>query len=87
MPNWHDALLISLKGDTSQWAYLVTGPKKWHNKKAYEKMAQYAFSYWKHGISMAKFKEEPEKFNKMINKLFLTKKEFANAERKIENRN
>ena len=71
--NCHNAYLNSLHGDKSQWAYLVTCPKKWMLNT--EKDVQTSFKYWEKGLKTA-WLSDSQKFNELIDFLFLTKKEF-----------
>jgi hypothetical protein len=79
LPSWHDALLVALKGDKAQWAYLITGPTKWHNEGRYMKDAASAFSYWKHGLEMVRYGTDPEGFFAVRDRLFFTKEEMPNG--------
>ena len=79
LPKWHDALLIALLGDKAQWAYLLTGPRKWHNDGSYKKDAKKSFNYWKHGIETVQYRTDEKAFSDLIRKLFLTKAEVNNA--------
>jgi len=79
LPKWHDALMVVLKGDKSQWAYLVTGPKTWHEKGYYRQDAEKAFKYWEQGVDLIQFKSDMRSFLKMRDKLFLTRKEVMDA--------
>ena len=75
MPSHHDALLIALRGDKAQWAYLITGPSKWHELGIYKTDATKAFSYWEPGIDIIQYKSNTKDFYSLRNKLFLTAKE------------
>jgi len=75
LPSWHDALLIALKGDKAQWAYLVTGPQLWHDKGYYQQDALKSFKYWNFGIEFVQFKRDLKNFKELRDRLFLTKKE------------
>ena len=74
LQQWHDAMLCSLVGDASQWAYLVNGPRRWREdiEIAFNKSfahAGYATQiYWR--------KRDAENFNDALNRLFLTKEEY-----------
>lgn len=80
LPKRHDALLISLRGDMAQWAYMIIGPKSWHDKKAYSKVAEKAFKTWSKGVDMVRYRTSRDDFFRMRDSLFLTAKEVANAE-------
>lgn len=75
MPKRHDALLVVLRGDAAQWAYLIVGPVKWHDKGEYKMLVSRAFKHWKQGIDMVRYKPDPDEFFRMRDKLFLTKEE------------
>jgi len=75
MPNRHDALLVVLRGDAAQWAYLVVGPKSWHDTGGYRRIAKSAFKQWKQGLDMVRYRPDPDEFYRMRDKLFLTKEE------------
>jgi hypothetical protein len=77
LPGWHDALLVVLRGDKAQWAYLITGPKIWHDKGIYIADATKSFSYWKPGIDLIQYKENHKEFIIARDRLFLTKNELA----------
>ena len=77
MPSRHDALLVSLRGDKAQWAYLIIGPKAWHDQGIYIKDALKSFNYWKEGIDLIQFKTQKSNFYKERDRLFLTAKELA----------
>jgi hypothetical protein len=69
----HNAYLASLRNDKSQWAYLLTCPQKW--QQSIESDVSKAFKDWGDGLDTA-WLSEPERFDSMIRKLFLTKKEW-----------
>jgi hypothetical protein len=71
LQRWHDALLVILDNDASQWAYLVNAPSRWRDEiaKAFKK------SFNGREISTAWWKMDQEVFNSMCDQLFLTKKE------------
>lgn len=79
LPEWHDAMLVSLRGDDAQWAYLITGPTKWMETGRYGEDVDNAFLYWqigaKKGHDRARYREAGGAFSKLIDTLFLTKKE------------
>ena len=81
LPKRHDALLIALSGDKAQWAYMIIGPRVWHDKGHYKKEAKAAFKdCWEHGLKMVSLKEDNKEFYKMRDKLFLTVREAQNGE-------
>lgn len=73
MPHHHDALLIALNQDKSQWAYLISGPKSWEFK--YRNDARLAFRSWQHGITVSSYKTERRQFEQVQRELFQTRKE------------
>ncbi len=77
MPSRHDAMLAVLNGDSAQWAYLIIGPKVWHDKGVYVTDVKKAFSYYKPGVETIRYKTDTKKFEEMKNYLFLTQKEVA----------
>lgn len=79
LPQRHDALLVVLRGDRAQWAYLVVGPKKWHSQGVYKKdvMAAFNSKTWPNGVDMVQFKANTRTFYQMRDKLFMTTKELA----------
>ncbi len=79
LPERHDALLVALRGDSAQWAYLIIGPRVWFgegNKSNYINDTNAAFGYWQHGIDMIRFREDTEGFYDTRSALFLTVKEW-----------
>lgn len=78
MPSFHDAILVELVGDASQWAYLVRVPRKWSAKTAarIEKKGNASFI---HGVSVASFRNDPAGYDAIVRRLFLQKKEIANG--------
>ena len=84
IPAWHDALLITLNGDNSQWAYLITGPMKWMNEGKYQSDAQSAFTKWSRGVSMARLKTQRDEWRSLITHLFMTHAELTTHEEEKE---
>lgn len=76
LPSFHDAALISLLGDASQWAYLVSGPSCW--RKNYEGDVQKAFKYWTSGFEMAWLRQDEPTFRQIERRLFLRRAELVN---------
>lgn len=72
IPSHHDAILISLINDSSQWAYLITVPKKWVNETI-ERINKIAAKYWAPGVHITQYRKPG--FIDHCNKLFLTKGE------------
>lgn len=77
VPAWHDAMIVKLNRDEAQWAYLLTGPLRWFDDETYQKTCQSAFSAWRRGIALARYKTEGRAFMEICEELFLTKKELA----------
>lgn len=73
MPYWHDAILIELVGDASQWAYLLRLPDKWSAETA----VRIRNSGLRMGFdtSVSSLRRNPKEFKALEDKLFLTKKE------------
>lgn len=72
LQHWHDAYLAVLENDSAQWAYLVNAPEVWH--KDVEKIFAKAF-HGTYQVVGAWYKAECEDFYKLVDELFLTKKE------------
>lgn len=70
---WHDSLLVTLDGDSAQWAYLVNAPEKWRG--AVEKMFKKAFEYTGHELVMAWWRRDADNFVRLRDVLFKTEKE------------
>jgi len=75
LQHWHDAYLVILEGDKSQWAYLVNAPKKWMNET--EAAFSRAFRSSPYPLRGAWRKHQGERFDAICDWLFLTRKEFA----------
>jgi hypothetical protein len=74
MPAYHDAMLVELQGDASQWAYLLRVPKRWSNATA-RKIVSAGKKYLKWELSIASWRESRSGFEEMTRRLFLTKTE------------
>ena len=72
---WHDSLLVKLEGDKAQWAYLVNCPIATGWPAALMRSFKAAFKDTGHDLRMAWKKGEPEKFQEILDVLFLTVKE------------
>lgn len=70
---WHDALIVTLDGDKSQWAYMVNAPAKWRDEV--ENAFNKSFAYSPHELRHAWFKDNPKDFGAILDHLFLTRKE------------
>lgn len=74
-PNHRDLLLAAIQRDDAQWAYLMSEPTKW--KPTMEVTARSSFKRYGLGIDTAWWRSEPEAFEELKRRLFLT-----NAERR-----
>ena len=73
LQHWHDAILVTLDRDSSQWAYLVNAPKEW--RKDVTSMFESAFKGSKYPVKHAWLKDDPKGFAALRDYLFLTEKE------------
>lgn len=78
IPHWHDAILVELVRDASQWAYFSRVPSKW-SKKQCETILRKGKTFHSHGVEVCSIRDSRDRFEKMIHRLFLTKKEIANG--------
>lgn len=79
MARHHDAILFWLKKDDSQWAYLLSLPKKW---KAFSDDAVRAGNkMWPKGVGAISYRDSRSDFMKQLDCLFLTSKERGNEKR------
>ncbi len=74
LPGWHDALLIALKRDCAQWAYILRIPIKWAPRHAAQ-LQKKGNAMWPHGVTVTSFRSSPHAFADALDRLFLTKKE------------
>ncbi len=76
MPKWHDAILVELVGDDSQWAYFSRLPSMWaqDHLRTIKRKGDKMFSK---GVNVVGLKSDPMGFRKMIKHLFLTKRELS----------
>lgn len=74
MPSYHDAILVELVGDASQWAYLLRVPEKWSSKTA-AKIEAAGKKFLDREISIASWRSSRRAFDAMTKRLFLTKRE------------
>ena len=76
LPRHHDAVLFWLNRDASQWAYLLSIPRKWS-----ESFSEYAVrktsNSWERGVSAASFRFDRRSFNDNIRRLFLRGDEYG----------
>lgn len=74
MSPWHDAILVSLNNDSSQWAYLCTLPEKW-SKQRQQSAISSGNKLWKHGVTAISYRREPVEFSSELDRLFKTREE------------
>lgn len=72
-PAHRDLLLAAIQGDDAQWAYLMSEPIKW--KPAMEITARSSFKRCNLAIDTAWWRSEPEAFEALKRRLFLTQAE------------
>jgi hypothetical protein len=77
LPRYRDLLLAAIEGDNSQWAYLLNEPIKWRSTQ--ERVVASAFSRFGYQMEMAWHGLNPQKFEAMERRLFLTKTERESA--------
>lgn len=79
MPAWHDAILVEICGDASQWAYLTRLPSKWstQQKECLRKGGEKLKDSFPQGVRVASFRQDRLAFDECLNRLFLTQKERA----------
>lgn len=75
LPRHHDLFLAAIEKDDAQWAYLIDDPTAW--RVVSQRMAETAFGRNGMTIESAWYRDEPERFAAMLDRLFLTKKERA----------
>lgn len=73
----HDAILLTLLNDESQWAYLIVTPTAWVDRVRDD--GQKAFKSWPHGVSTDSYRSEFPSFMSRLDYLFLTEKERNNG--------
>jgi hypothetical protein len=69
----HDLLLAAIERDSHQWAYLITAPAAW--KEEVSRDARGAFARGGFQLNCVWLRSDPEKFQELLNILFLTKSE------------
>lgn len=74
LPSYHDLLLIELKNDKSQWAYLLRLPSRWTEETALRLMKK-GSSFATFEVGVISFKHSLRLFKEAQDRLFLTKKE------------
>jgi hypothetical protein len=75
MPYYHDATLITINNDPSQWAYLVRAPLAWSNEIQDEAIK--GSKKFNLPLDMASFRLDRPKFHELQRRLFLTKNELS----------
>jgi hypothetical protein len=81
MSEWHDALLIALKGDASQWAYLAIVPSTWRARIAQASVS--AFRAVDRDVQIAWLRKSPTEtatFHEICDVLFKTRDEREGGE-------
>lgn len=78
MPSWHDAILIEVVRDAAQWAYLTRLPAKWTEDVA-ESCVKRGGRHFVHGVQVESLRRSKDRFSRMRDRLFLTKKELKDA--------
>jgi hypothetical protein len=73
-----DLCLSALKGDCSNWAYSLSSPSVWIDDMT--SATATAFRKWANGIELEWMNDSPIEFDRLVHKLFLTKKEFEELE-------
>lgn len=76
MPRYHDAILVILENDPSQWAYLLRLPDKW-SEKTMAGILSSGSKYTSFSLSVASARHQTKQFMDMQHILFSTKKERA----------
>lgn len=79
----HDAILLWLKKDSHQWAYLLSLPKKWASGGPRDFVApavRKGNEMWPSGVGAVSYRGSRAAFNKQLQTLFLTAKERQNAQ-------
>jgi hypothetical protein len=77
LPSNHEAVLFWLNGDSNQWAYLISIPKKWSDE--YVRIAiKKGSQLWPRGVSAIQYRSNKIAFKDQVSKLFLTEAEYAN---------
>lgn len=75
LPRFHDAILVALNSDTSQWAYLTRIPSKWSEEQL-RLIQKRGNSMFENGVTVASYRCSRERFCRLVDSLFLTKSEF-----------
>jgi len=75
LPRHRDLLLAAIEGDSAQWAYLLCEPVKWRNQV--RPMVEAAFKRYGYSLEMAWHRCQPDAYEDLKRKLFLTRRELA----------
>jgi len=78
MPRYHDAILIELVRDASQWAYLLRLPHVWTNDTI-TRLVKQGGNYTNYELNIASIRNSRDGFEAMQIRLFLTKSERGEA--------
>jgi hypothetical protein len=73
LPPHRDLLLAAIRKDDAQWAYLLAEPAKWTDRVHRAVVAE--FRKRGMGIDLAWYRTEPERYQEIKRRLFLTKAE------------
>lgn len=75
MPRWHDAIVVRLIKDASQWAYLTRLPKKWAASQS-EALRKKGNEWWPNGVEVVVLGDSRVEFTDLLSRLFLTAEEY-----------
>lgn len=73
LPRYRDLLLAAIEGDSAQWAYLLSEPIRW--KPSVRPVVQNAFKRYGYALEMAWHRSQPESYEDIKARLFLTREE------------
>jgi hypothetical protein len=74
MPAWHDAILIAIESDDSQWAYFTRLPKVWTDQQV-ECIQSKGKKMFPRGVRVESLHKDKAGFDDLVKRLFLTKAE------------
>jgi hypothetical protein len=74
MPSWHDAMLIAIESDASQWAYFTRLPRVWSVSQMHH-VKQRGSKMFEHGVTVESLRCDKRAFMELVSRLFLTKAE------------
>lgn len=74
----HDLVLCRLVQDSHQWAYMIRTSSGWRDKA--ERIFRRSFKEWGRGLDFAWHRNDPEQFDAITKKLFLTSSEYQYEE-------